>query len=102
MDIVPMAAVACRRIAGVFEDGNSCPKLTVKSADRGCVYFTGRGVGEAGDPVRIVCAVSWPLARAASTVPISVPASSASPEKNMASPFGFFSTDCASRVLGVA
>src|SRR6516165_8873961 len=34
-----------------------------------------------GEPVRIVCAVSCPLASAASTVPISGPAYSASPEK---------------------
>ena len=30
--------------------------------------------GAAGDPVRIICAVSWPLASAASTVPITGPA----------------------------
>jgi hypothetical protein len=55
-----------------------------------------------GPAARIVCAVSCPLAGAASTVPISGPALGASPEKNMAPPSGFLSTDCASRVLGVA
>ena len=51
---------------------------------------------------RIVWAVSRPLASAASTVPISRPAYSASPEKNTVPPSGFRSADCASRVLGVA
>ena len=36
------------------------------------LYQTRGGV--AGDPVMIVCAVSWPLASAASTVPITGPA----------------------------
>jgi hypothetical protein len=51
---------------------------------------------------RIACAVSVPLASAASTVPISRPAYSASPEKKTAPASGFRSAACASRVLGVA
>ena len=55
-----------------------------------------RRLSSYGPAARIVCAVSCPRAGAASTVPISGPASSASPEKNMAPPSGFLSTDCAS------
>src|SRR5215469_11285319 len=51
---------------------------------------------------RIACAVSVPFASAASTVPISRPAYSASPEKNTAPASDLRSADCASRVLGVA
>jgi hypothetical protein len=51
---------------------------------------------------RIACAVSFPLASAASTVPISRLAYSASPEKNTAPPFSFRSAACAWCVLGVA
>jgi len=51
---------------------------------------------------RIACAVFVPLASAASTVPISRPAYSASPEKNTAPGSNFRSAVCASRVLGVA
>ena len=75
----------------------ACRSTVSHSKQRGNV------VGYAYRPAaRIVCAVSRPLASAASTVPISRPAYSASPEKNTAPPSGFRSADCASRVLGVA
>jgi len=49
---------------------------------------------------RIACAVCVPLASAASTVPISRPAYSASPEKNTDPASNFRSAICACRVLG--
>ena len=59
--------------------------------------------GRAYGPVaRIACAICFPFTSAASTVPISRPAYSASPEKNTAPSLIFRSAVCACRVSGVA
>jgi hypothetical protein len=59
----------------------------------------GRAYGRAA---RIACAICFPFTSAASTVPISRPAYSASPEKNTAPSSIFRSAVCACRVSGVA